>query len=77
MATALIVPPPSTRKGPPCTVCLLLSRLDAPERQALETMLTDKAWTGVDIADTIAAKGYAVIQGGTISRHRRGRCRGL
>jgi hypothetical protein len=70
----MLVPPPPIPKGPPCTVGLLMERLPEAERDALAEMLADPVWTGVDIAAEIVVRGYTRIQGGTVSRHRRGAC---
>jgi len=72
--TEMLVPPPPLRKGPPCTVGLLLERLPESERVSLQQMLDDPMWRGTDIARSVVTPGYARIRGTTYSRHRRGEC---
>jgi hypothetical protein len=61
------------RKGPPCSVGLLLESLPDDEAAALNVLL-DSPMLGTDIAAHVYAEGYADIAGGTYSRHRRGAC---
>jgi hypothetical protein len=70
-ATTLLIR--RTRKGPPCSVGLLLSLLDPDEAEALEGWLRGPM-ESVEIAERVMSEGYADIAGTTFARHRRGIC---
>ena len=76
LAAALTAGPTHTRKGPGCSVGLLLAQLPDSERAALLAMLADPDWNAEAIADRVSAEEdiHVTIQGQTIARHRRGRC---
>lgn len=61
------------RKGPPCTVALILAELDAKDRDVLEAVLTDKAVQGTTIARVLTAEGHRVASN-TVQKHRRREC---
>lgn len=71
---ALDVGPTRKRKGPPCTVGVLLQALPETEADALADMLADSAWQGTQIARLVTRETGVTVQGGIISRHRRGDC---
>ena len=72
--TEMLVRPAPIRKGPPCTVGVLMSKLPEDERAGLQQMLDDCGWLGTDISREVAVLGYARIAGQTFNRHRRGAC---
>lgn len=62
--------------GARCTVCRLLVELSEPDRSTLADALTGNDYSSVQIADALTAEGHR-IRKGTVSRHRRGECRGI
>lgn len=62
-----------TRKGPPCSVGLLLGLLDPDEAEALEGWMRGPM-ESTEIAERVMSEGYADIAGTTFARHRRGGC---
>ena len=66
---------PKARKGPPCTVCLLLSRLHDDEAAALRRLLADTSVRYSALAEALRSEGHE-FSGYTLSRHARGQCEG-
>jgi hypothetical protein len=62
--------------GPRCTVCRLLIELTDPDRATLAEALAGDTYTGAQIAEALTAEGHRVNKA-TVSRHRRGACRGI
>jgi hypothetical protein len=62
--------------GPRCLLCLLLSQMSGDDLDILEEALKSPAFTSRQIATALEAEGYE-IRMRSISRHRRGDCRGL
>lgn len=61
-------------KGPSCTFAPLWQKLDAVDREALESALRpDSGITGQQIADVLTEQGHP-MKGHTVQRHRNGRC---
>lgn len=76
LASAVKAGPPSKRKGPSCSVGVLLSTLPESEARGLMAMLApDSGWTGADMAAALRAELGIDFLGTTLSRHRRGDCR--
>lgn len=61
------------KKGAECSVKILLDKLDASDRAAIEEAFGDPAIFGTSIAKVLKSRGYDVA-GHTIQRHRRGGC---
>lgn len=64
-----------TRKGPRCSMCDLLDRLDKRDHAALADALADSSFTHAAIARALRAEGMHMLPE-TVSRHRRGECAG-
>lgn len=64
-----------TSAGPRCTVCGLLKRLDPKEADALTTVLADENVSFAALARALQSNGYRIASG-TLSRHKKGECRG-
>lgn len=63
----------TTKRGPRCTVCSLLSTLPKSEREALQSALNDKSYTGTSIARALQSEGHNV-RSHTLNRHRNKEC---
>ena len=61
------------RKGPPCSMGVILDALTDDERAQMLEAFDDKAITGAVIADVLSRHGHK-ITGPTVIRHRQGRC---
>jgi len=72
--------PTPAKKGPTCTVGLILDVLPEGESEALVAMMDERdsigrrTWQGKDIAGLLAREHDIAVQGETINRHRRGGC---
>jgi cell division inhibitor SulA len=66
---------PALRSGTVCTVCRLLRDLPEDDRVTLRDALQG-GYTSRQIAEALTAEGQPVAIG-TVSRHRRGGCRGV
>ena len=64
-----------TLKGPRCSVCSLLARIDPTDGKILREALADSSYTHNGIARALRAEGYNV-SASTLSRHRKGECLG-
>lgn len=64
------------RRGPGCTVCLLLAELDESESEALAGLLANQKVASAALSRVLTAHGHKVAEG-TLSRHRLGKCRGV
>ena len=60
-------------RGPRCTLCLLLEKLDEADREALGMALADESFTHTAIARALKAEGYNVTAN-TVQRHRTRGC---
>jgi hypothetical protein len=60
-------------KGPVCTVCKLLARLEPAEANALRSHLTNPEWRLTELSDALFEEGHDV-PGPTLARHARGQC---
>jgi hypothetical protein len=63
----------AARKGPPCTVGLLLSFMTGDDRAALEAALADESIESRTIWRVLVEEGHE-ISDTPIARHRRGMC---
>jgi len=71
LATALAdLSPAVARRGPRCSVSVILDSLDPTVRGLLEAKMGDPAIASSQIATTLTACGYPV-KGTTVARHRR------
>lgn len=61
------------RKGPICSVCLLLLTLGESDRAALTAALDDPTLAHTQISRALKAEGYSVLPV-TIGRHRKMDC---
>jgi hypothetical protein len=66
----------SGASGPVCRVCALLRDLQEPDRSTLRDALAGDVFTSVQISQALIAEGHDVPKA-TVSRHRRGECRGI
>lgn len=64
-----------TRKGPRCTMCDLVDRLDKRDRDALLAALADESFTHAAISRALRAEGHPIASL-TVARHRKGECAG-
>ena len=69
----LVVSTEKVRKGPPCTVCEALKRLDTDDAAALTRLLSDPDVRYSELSDALARE-HLDLSAGTLSRHARGRC---
>lgn len=67
--------PPTTMHGLPCSIGVLLDRLDDDERAALDTMMADQSWSAGGIADAVAKEGHGRLSHQMVRKHRRRECR--
>ncbi len=75
LAAALQSGPPPTRKGPRCSVGVILDSLPDQDSQALQDALDARhRWTAEQIAELIRTEVKTRIMGQTVARHRRGAC---
>lgn len=65
---------PQRIHGLPCSIGALEDRLDAVEREALDSMLHKLGWSAARIYDALTAEGYDVGRQ-SINRHRAKSCR--
>lgn len=63
------------RKGPPCSVGLLLAALDDEERVAVIAALADKGRSKRQLSEAIRIAYKYDIRDHTLNRHRRGQCK--
>lgn len=61
------------KKGPTCSVKILLNDLDAEDRQALAEALEDEKIAGTAIERALLKEGHRMAAH-NIQRHRRGMC---
>lgn len=64
---------PRLRKGPPCTVSVILDQLDSDDRDALQTALNDRLVGTATIFRVLTGNGFQVGLN-AVQRHRRGEC---
>lgn len=62
------------RRGPQCTVSVILNKLATPDREELATVLADHAVSSQIIAQGVLAAFSLKVSQHTIGRHRRGDC---
>ena len=62
------------RKGPPCSISVILGELDKDDRTALVEALTNPLIAHTAIYRVLADNGFRVNLN-TVQRHRRGECR--
>lgn len=60
-------------RGPKCTLCILLNKMDPKEQAVLQSALDDEAYTHAAIGRALQAEGYA-ITANTVQRHRSRGC---
>ena len=60
-------------RGPKCTLCILLNKMDQKERTVLQTALDDDTFTHAAIGRALQAEGYH-ITANTVQRHRTRGC---
>ena len=61
------------KHGATCSMSKLLETLTSEDREALETVLQDDTWTGVEIAATLQENGHKVGYW-VVNRHRQRLC---
>ena len=72
--TAVIAGISARRRGPQCTVAMILEKLAPADQKELATVLADHAISSQIIAQGIL-EAYAIkVSQATIGRHRRGDC---
>lgn len=72
----LVVSAEKVRRGPPCTVCEALKRLEVEKPEdaaALIRLLSDRGVRYTELSAALAGEGLE-LSDGTLSRHARGRC---
>jgi len=69
----LVISAEKVRKGPPCTVCEALKRIEPEDAEALIRLLSDPDVRYSELSDALAGEGLD-LSAGTLSRHARGRC---
>lgn len=65
---------PSVRKGPPCTMSVILDDLQGNDKEALVAALNDTTVMHSTIYRVLTKNGFPVSLN-TVQRHRRGECR--
>ena len=60
-------------KGPRCTLCLLLKRMEAKDLEVLKAALADDTFTHAAISRALQAEGHH-ITANTVQRHRTRGC---
>ena len=63
----------SVAKGPRCSLCILIKRMDPKESQVLLEALADDTFTHAAIARALQAEGHH-ITANTVQRHRTRGC---
>lgn len=61
------------RKGPPCTVAVILEALNDKDAADLRTLLRDKSVFSSTIATVLERRGH-LVGDSSLQRHRRGKC---
>ena len=72
--TAAIAGISARRRGPQCTVSVILDKLAKPDREELAAVLADHAVSSQIVAQGVLAAFSLKISQHTIGRHRRGDC---
>lgn len=62
------------RRGPQCTVSVILDKLATPDREELATVLADDSVSSQIVSQGILAAFSLKVSQHTIGRHRRGDC---
>lgn len=62
------------KKGPSCSVGVLISRIPADDRTTLAEWFADDDKFSTDITDVLNDEYDVSLQPFTVNRHRRGRC---
>lgn len=62
------------RKGPRCSVCVVMESMDADDAATLTRWLEDVALYSSTIEERLRRVGILHISAGTVSRHRAARC---
>ena len=71
----LVVSTSKVRKGPPCSVCEALTRLDVAEQEALVRLLSDPTVRYTELSASLGQPDIGLdLSAGTLSRHARGKC---
>lgn len=65
----------SSLRGPRCTVCTLIQKLDKADSEALVAALSDETFTHAAICRALQAEGHRILAT-TIQRHRSRNCIG-
>lgn len=65
----------TVHRGPKCTLCILLSKMDPKDRVVLEQALEDDTFTHAAISRALKSEGYQ-ITANTVQRHRTRGCVG-
>lgn len=75
MAIAQLSPTQGS-KGPTCTVCKLLDRLEPSEANALRGHMSNPEWRLTDLSDALFedSNGQINVPAPTFARHARGQC---
>ena len=63
----------TSARGPRCTLCVLLTKMDKADRVALDAALADDTFTHAAISRALKAEGYG-ITANTVQRHRTRGC---
>jgi hypothetical protein len=65
----------TTVKGPTCSVCALLAKLDKADAKVLQAALDNDEFAATGISRALRAEGY-IVGSEPIRRHRKGECVG-
>lgn len=65
----------SLRRGPKCTICIMVMHLDKKDRQVLESAMADDTFTSMMIIRALEAEGHKISRS-AFARHRRQECAG-
>lgn len=63
------------KKGPSCSVGVLISRIDEADQATLASWFDDATKQSTDISDALNAEFDVSLSPYTVQRHRRGDCR--
>lgn len=74
LAEALAAGPTATRKGPRCSIGILMAGMSAADRAALNGAFSNAEWTSTAIRNLLEEHAGFKCSPHTVQRHRRGEC---
>ena len=74
LAEALAAGPTAVRKGPRCSIGILMAGMSRDDRAALNSAFDDPEWTSTSIGKMLDEHAGFKCSPHTVQRHRRGEC---